>query len=251
MALDSSFPVDVSELLTAYLKAYDERDIDAIRDHLHPDVVVIFSGAEAQRGRENILPSYKQDFENGKKVILGDPKPYIVAPGVIQAVLIAVQGDTKSTVHVRYHYNEEGVQAKHDIYDVSVETISGQMASDSSFPVDVSDFLTAYLKAYDERDIDAIRDYLHPDVVVIFSGAEAQRGRENILPSYKQDFENGKKVILGDPKPHIVAPGVIQAVLVAVQGDTKSTVHVRYHYNEEGAQVKHDIYDVSVEQIGK
>lgn len=99
-------------------------------------------------------------------------------------------------------------------------------------------------------------DILDEDVVVLVNGTAVATGRDKILPSYETDFAAGKTVSIG-AEPFVAEdqPGVVQVGLISVEplseDKTRTTsLTVRYHYNNEGRQTRHEISDISVKYSG-
>lgn len=117
-------PVDILNLFKQYLAAFNREDIAAIADMLDADVEVVVNGASAAMGRDSILPSYEKDFAAGKKVSIG-VEPFIVdgEQDVVQVGLVAVEPGASgtTTLSVKYHYNSEGRQIRHEIFDIMVK----------------------------------------------------------------------------------------------------------------------------------
>ncbi|KAG9391718.1 hypothetical protein J8273_6494 [Carpediemonas membranifera] len=108
------------ESLKKYIDAFNNEDIDYIKSQLDENITVFFNGAEAAKGRDTILPSYKTDFENKKKVKI-HRGPFLVENGTAADVgLTAITpGQPTVTLDCVYTYAEDPMrQIKHSITNV-------------------------------------------------------------------------------------------------------------------------------------
>lgn len=113
------------DVLEELLKEY----LDAITDMIDPNVEVFVNENQVAQGRDTILPSYQADFDTCKKVSVG-VEPVVVQSNVVQVGLVAEEpvadGKTKTTsLTVRYHYNSDGRQIRHEISDIVVKSSDG------------------------------------------------------------------------------------------------------------------------------
>lgn len=111
--------------------------------------------------------------------------------------------------------------------------------------------LKKYLASYNARDLGLVAESLHIDVQVFVDGNLASSGRDTILPSYQQDFDAGKKVVVVGEKPNAkeLENGVVEVTvdLQSISSETTVSLHVVYSYDSSTMkQIRHDISDIVV-----